>query len=97
MPLVCNGTATSSLHAMRQYLSAYVGPLNNGNRPLFIMLSLTRVSVPLSRGTFLSCLRQALGSAGLNPAAYSGHSNLRKGGAQSLFDAGGHRVRGSLV
>ena len=90
VPLVCNGTTTSSLHAMRQYLGvsdSYVGPLNNSDRPLFIMPSLTRVNVPLSRGTFLSRLRQALGSAGLNPAAYSGHS-MRKGGAQSLFDAG---------
>ncbi len=66
-----------------------MGPLNNGDRPLFMMPSLTRsrVSVPLSRGTFLSRLRQALGSSGLNPAAYSGHF-MRKGGAQSLFDAG---------
>ena len=33
VPLVCNGTATSSLHAMRQYLGvdeSYVGPLDNG-------------------------------------------------------------------
>ena len=90
VPLVCNGTATSSLHAMRQYLGvdeSYVGPLDNGHRPLFMMPSLSRVSVPLSRGTFLSRLRQALDSAGLNPASYSGHS-MRKGGAQSLFDAG---------
>ena len=90
VPLVCNGTATSSLHAMRQYLGvdeSYVGPLDNGHRPLFMMPSLTKVSVPLSRGTFLIRLRQALDSAGLNPASYSGHS-MRKGGAQSLFDAG---------
>ena len=92
MPLVCNGTATSSLHAMRQYLGvpepeSYVGPLDNCHRPLFMMPSLTKVSVPLSRGTFLTRLRQALDSAGLNPASYSGHS-MRKGGAQSLFDAG---------
>ena len=90
VPLVCNGTATSSLHAMRQYLGvneSYVGPLDNGHRPLFRMPSLSEVSVPLSRGTFLSRLRQALDSAGLNPASYSGHS-MRKGGAQSLFDAG---------
>ena len=89
-PWSATALETSSLHAMRQYLGvdvSYVGPLDNGHRPLFMMPSLSKVSVPLSRGTFLTRLRQALDSAGLNPASYSGHS-MRKGGAQSLFDAG---------
>jgi hypothetical protein len=90
VPLVCNGTATSSVRAVRQYLGvadSYVGPLDNGDRPLFMVPSLARATAPLSRSVFLTRLRQALGSAGLNPASYSGHS-MRKGGAQSLFDAG---------
>ena len=90
VPLVCNGTATSSVRAVRQYLGvadSYVGPLDNGDRPLFMVPSPARSTAPLSRSGFLFRLRQALGSAGLNPASYSGHS-MRKGGAQSLFDAG---------
>jgi hypothetical protein len=90
VPLVCNGTATSSVRAVRQYLGvaeSYVGPLDNGDRPLFMVPSPSRSSAPLSRSGFLFRLRQALGAAGLNPASYSGHS-MRKGGAQSLFDAG---------
>ena len=80
VPLVCNGTATSSLRAMRQYLGvdeSYVGPLDNGHRPLFMMPSLSKVSVPLSRGTFLTRLRQAFDSAGLNPTSWPLHAQRR--------------------
>ena len=79
------------MRAVRQYLGvadSYVGPLDNSDRPLFMVPSLARATAPLSRSVFLTRLRQELGSARLNSAAYSGHS-MRKGpGAQSLFDAG---------
>ena len=44
---------------------------------------------PLSRKLLLQSMRFYLSAAGFNPDSYSGHS-LRKGGAQSLYEAGVH-------
>ena len=42
---------------------------------------------PMTRTSLLRGMKVLLLAAGLDPAKYSGHS-LRKGGAQSLYDAG---------
>ena len=42
---------------------------------------------PILRAYLIKRLRAAIARVGRNPAHYAGHS-LRKGGAQSLFDAG---------
>ena len=68
---------------MRNYANL-VGGLVNFNTPLFRNAV---TGLPASRQEVLAKLDQTLLLAGLEPQHYSGHS-FRKGGAQSLREAG---------
>lgn len=76
-----NGTSTCPVAAL-QAMQDGRGPLN-ANGPLFTLDG----SNPVSRHLFLREVSRALRQAGLKPEEFSGHS-FRKGGAQSLADAG---------
>jgi hypothetical protein len=78
--IVGNGSLTCPIDAIDEMLDANDDLGNDG--PLFEI-----DGAPLTRDMFITELRALLTAAGYDASKYSGHS-LRKGGAQSLYEAG---------
>jgi hypothetical protein len=72
-----NNKRTSAVTALRN-----MGVARAPDAPLF-----ANAGLPITRRQFINRTRAAIRAGGLDDTRYSGHS-LRKGGAQSLFDAG---------
>jgi len=76
-----NGSSTCPIRAIDAMLKDR--DLSDPDAPLFSVDGVT----PVTRYQLLRSMRKILSKAGLKPSNYSGHS-LRKGGAQTLYEAG---------